>query len=77
MVLPSLARISHGHCKTKTDGLMLPTRKLAVVAKFHTRYRTAFQKFDTEWGAEMLQSAHTRAEKWSRNAVLFLSLEEK
>lgn len=56
---------------------MLPARKLTSWPTVTPDVVTAFQKFEVVWGAEMLQSAHSRAEKWSRNVVLLFFLVEK
>lgn len=42
---------------------MFPTRKLTSWPTFTLDVVIAFQKFEVVWGAEMLQSAYSRAEK--------------
>lgn len=56
---------------------MFPTGKLTLWPTFTSDAVTVFQKSEVVWAAEMLQSAHSRAEKWCRSVVLLLSLEEK
>lgn len=55
---------------------MFPIRKLTSWPTFTPDVVTALQKFEAVWGEEMLQSAHSRAEKWSRNLVLVFFLDE-